>query len=33
MASVKEVLRLPESIDDERYVVVYSDYDGFRKIY
>jgi hypothetical protein len=33
MASVKEVLRLLESIDDERYVVVYSDYDGFRKIY
>lgn len=33
MCSVKEILKLLESIDDERYVVVYPNHDVFRKIY
>jgi hypothetical protein len=33
MASIEQVLKLLESIDDERYVVVYDDYESFRKIY
>jgi hypothetical protein len=33
MAGIEQVLKLLESIDDERYVVVYRDYNSFRKIY
>jgi hypothetical protein len=30
---IEEVLRLVESIDKERYVVVYRDNDSFRNVY
>jgi hypothetical protein len=33
MVDIGQVLKLLESIDDERYVVVYRDYDTFRKVY
>lgn len=33
MASVKEILKLLESIEGERYVVVYRDHGSFRKVY
>jgi hypothetical protein len=33
MRSIDKVLKLLESIDGERYVVVYCDYVSFRKIY
>lgn len=33
MGSIREILKLLESIDDERYVVVYNDLGSFRKIY
>lgn len=33
MATVKEILKMLESIDGERYVVVYPDYDVFRRVY
>jgi len=33
MATVKEILKTLESIDREHYVVVYPDYDVFRKVY
>jgi hypothetical protein len=33
MESIKEILKLLESIEGERYVVVYRDQDDFRKVY
>jgi hypothetical protein len=33
VSSVKEILELLESIDDERYVVVYGDHGSFREVY
>lgn len=33
LASIKEILKLLESIEGERYVVVYRDYGGFRNVY
>jgi hypothetical protein len=33
MGSIKEVFKLLESIDNERYVVVYRDHESFRKVY